>query len=127
MMLNFWYSDRCNREIKLIVCIVTCSLIYLCSTQQQLSPIFIGFSLLIGMTLHMLRALRVKMAQDNPYKQGFAILFFVFPLMLLITLISNLPSEHKFVLTVQVLGFVGLGLFILSTFPKRKFDHTESQ
>ena len=99
----------------------------LCSTQEQLSPIFIGLSLAIGMTLHMLRALRLKMTQDNPYKQGFAILFFVFPLILLITLISNLPSEHKFVLTVQALGFVGLGLFILSTFPNRKFDHTESQ
>lgn len=39
-MLEFWYSDKCTHQIKLMVCIATCVMIYLCSTVQQLSLMF---------------------------------------------------------------------------------------
>jgi hypothetical protein len=121
-MLEFWYSDKCTRQIKLIVCIATCVMIYLCSTVQQLSPMFTGISIAIGMSLHGLRTLSLKIAADNPYKKGFAILTFVMPLIALITLISMLPAEHRLMLIIQLIGFAAIGLFILSTFPKHRFD-----
>lgn len=121
-MLEFWYSDQCSRQLKLMVCIATCVIIYLCSTVQQLSPMLTGISVGIGMAIHVLRALSLKIAADNPYKKGFAILVFIMPLMAIITLISVLPAQHKLMLSIQAIGFAAIGLFILSTFPKRRFD-----
>lgn len=121
-MLQFWYSDRCTRQIKLMVCIATCVMIYLCSTVQQLSAMFTAISLMIGMSIHLLRALSLKIAADNPYKNGFTLLFRLMPFTALMTLIAALPTEHKIMLTLQSIGFTAIGLFILSTFPNRRFD-----
>ena len=123
-MLQFWYSDRCTRQIKLMVCIATCVMIYLCSTVQQLSAMFSGISLMIGMGIHLLRALSLKIAEDNAYRNGFTILFRLIPFTALITLIAALPTEHKIMLILQMIGFTAIGLFILSTFPNRKFDQS---
>ncbi|WP_425915747.1 hypothetical protein [Acinetobacter sp. TSRC1-2] len=124
-MLEFWYSDKCSRQIKLMVCIATCVMIYLCSTVQQLSSLFTGISIAIGMGIHGLRALSLKIAEDNPYKKGFAMLIFIIPLIALIILISALPTQHKIVLAMQAIGFVAIGLFILSMFPNHRFDKNE--
>ncbi len=121
-MLEFWYSNQCSRQLKLMVCIATCVIIYLCSTVQQLSPMFTGISVGIGMGIHVLRALSLKIAADNPYKKGFEILIFIMPLMAIITLISMLPTQHKLMLTIQAIGFAAIGLFILAGFPKRSLD-----
>jgi hypothetical protein len=121
-MLEFWYSDQCSRQLKLMVCIATCVIIYLCSTVQQLAPMLTGMSVSIGMGIHVLRALSLKIAADNPYKKGFAILFFVMPIIALITLISALPGQHKLMLAIQAIGFAAIGLFILAGFPKRRLD-----
>ncbi|MCG2609195.1 hypothetical protein LZZ98_11795 [Acinetobacter sp. SM34] len=121
-MLEFWYSDKCSHQLKLMVCIATCVIIYLCSTVQQLSAVFTGISVGIGMAVHGLRALNLKIAVDNPYKKGFAILILIMPLMALISLISVLPAQHKLMLAIQAIGFAAIGLFLLSGFPKRRFD-----
>ena len=121
-MLQFWYSDKCTRQIKLMVCIATCVMIYLCSTVQQLSAMFSGISLMIGMSIHLLRALNLKIAADHPYKNGFTLLFWVMPFTALITLMAALPTEHKVMLILQTIGFTAIGLFILSTFPNRNFE-----
>ena len=55
-MLSFWYSERCSREIKLIICIATCVMIVIAAQVQQLGAIFIGLSLGIGITTHLLRS-----------------------------------------------------------------------
>ena len=123
-MLQFWYSDKCTRQIKLLVSIATCVMIYLCSTVQQLSAMFSGISLMIGMSIHLLRALNLKIAADHPYKNGFTLLFWVIPFTALMTLIAALPTEHKIMLILQTIGFTAIGLFILSTFPDRKFDQS---
>ena len=123
-MLQFWYSDKCTRQIKLMVCIATCVMIYLCSTVQQLSAIFTGISLMIGMGIHLLRALSLKIAADHPYKNGFTLLFWVIPFTALMTLIAALPTEHKVMLILQTIGFTAIGLFILSTFPNRNFEQS---
>ena len=121
-MLQFWYSDKCTRQIKLLVSIATCVMIYLCSTVQQLSAMFSGISLMIGMSIHLLRALNLKIAADHPYKNGFTLLFWVIPFTAMMTLMAALPTEHKIMLILQTIGFTAIGLFILSTFPNRNFE-----
>ena len=71
VMLDFWYSARCTRQVKLIVCIMTCAMIYLCSTVQALSAVLTGFSLGLGISIHLLRQLNLKIRQDNIYKMAF--------------------------------------------------------
>jgi hypothetical protein len=88
---------------------------------------FTGISIAIGMSLHGLRILSLKISADNPYKKGFSILIWVMPLMAFITLISALPTEHKIILAMQAIGFSGIGLFVLSTFPNRRFDKNEDR
>ena len=122
MILDFWYSARCTRQIKLIVCITTCVMIYLCATVAPLSPVFTMISLVIGMAVHGLRVLSLKITADNPYRHGFSILFLIMPMIALMTLISSLSAEHQVILILQVLSFTALGLFLLSTFPHRKFN-----
>ncbi len=41
-MLEFWYSERCSRQIKLIAIIATCILIYTASTVAQLDRYLLG-------------------------------------------------------------------------------------
>ncbi len=122
-MLDFWYSERCNRQIKLIVIIATCILIYAASTAAQISPVFVGVSLGIGIVVHVLHHFRSKISKANPYAHGFGALSRVIPIIALITLFGYLPEQHqqwaKFALGLQCLGFAAIGLFIVSVYENR--------
>lgn len=118
-MLDFWYSARCTRQVKLIVCIMTCAMIYLCSTVQALSAVLTGFSLGLGISMHLLRQLNLKIKQNNIYKNGLSILLYSVPLAVFLILLYVLPDEHKMILGLQVLGFTALGLFIVSIYENR--------
>ena len=74
-MLNFWYSAHCTREVKLIMSIATCAIIYYCSSIEKLSAQLTMICLLIGVVIHLLHVLSLKIAENNPYAQGFKILF----------------------------------------------------
>lgn len=126
-MLDFWYSERCNRQIKLLVIIVTCTLIYAASTIAPLGPIFVGASLGIDMLMHLLRSWEQKISPQHPYAAGFRTVIGVIPLVILITLFGYLPEQplanspqwRKFALGIQCIGFVAIGLFILSVYENR--------
>ena len=118
-MLDFWYSERSTRQVKLIVSILTCVIIYFCSSVEKLEAIFVGLSLVIGALLHLLYTYRLKISDSNPYKRGFDIVSIVIPISLLILLIIQLPSQNKVFLSIQSLGFMLLGLFILSIYQNR--------
>lgn len=118
-MLDFWYSEKCTREIKLMACIITCAIIYFCSSIQQLSPLFTGLSLAIGICIHSLRNISFKISADSPYAQGFKILFAILPMSTLIFLMTLLPTEHKLYLAIQCVGFTAIGLFMLSIYENR--------
>ena len=118
-MLDFWYSERCTRGMKLGICIATCILIYLSSTVEKLSAPFVIVSLLLGIVVHFLQQKIRRIASDHPYAQGFSILGFVFPIISLISIISFLPDIHKWGLAVQVISFSALGLFIVSIYQNR--------
>ncbi|MDM1341410.1 hypothetical protein [Acinetobacter pseudolwoffii] len=122
-MLEFWYSERCHRQIKLVVIIATCIVIYAASTVAQLDPVLVGLSLGIGIVVHLLHHFRSKISKANPYAHGFGALSRVIPIIALITLFGYLPEQHqqwaKFALGLQCLGFAAIGLFIVSVYENR--------
>ncbi|WP_180178969.1 hypothetical protein [Acinetobacter sp. YH12041] len=122
-MLEFWYSERCNRQLKLIIIIAVCIVIYIASTVAKLGPIFVGISLAIGMLIHVLREFRLKLSPENPYAEGFRALTMAIPIVAVISLIGYLPKTDEIWKTValglQCLGFVAIGLFIVSIYNKR--------
>ncbi|MCO8114025.1 hypothetical protein NI465_07515 [Acinetobacter lwoffii] len=122
-MLEFWYSERCSRQIKLIAIIATCIFIYAASTVAQLDPVFVGVSLAIGIVVHLLHHFRLKISKSNPYANGFSALSRVIPIIALITLFGYLPEQHqqwgKFAWGLQCLGFAAIGLFIVSIYESR--------
>lgn len=130
-MLNYWYSERCHRQIKLMVIIATCVMIYLASMQIQLNSVLVMVSIALGLLIHTIRQLRLKLKADHPYARGFQSLSNVIPIVILITMLGYLPDEKSpldtFALAVQLLGFVLVGLFLVSTYSnraKRFIDHT---
>lgn len=118
-MLEFWYSERCSREIKLISSITVCIGIYLCSRIAELAPLWVGFSLALGMLIHVLFTQYLKLATSHPYRttlrngiymlQGFALFSFAY----------LLPEQHKWILWLQGIGFHALGLFLISIYSNR--------
>ena len=119
-MLDFWYSERCTRQTKLIVSIITCAIIYYCSSFEKLSPIFTLFSLVIGMSIHIIRKISIKLATTSSSLNRFKLLFFVFPIFAFLCLVFFLPNTHKLFTAIQALGFVALGLFVLSIYESRQ-------
>ncbi len=118
-MLDFWYSERCTRQIKLIICIAVCAIIYYCSNIQQLSPLFEGLSLAVGLALHFLRIVHLNIANTNRYKPVFQIIFSMLPIIALIALIISLPQTHQAILALQCICFSAIGLFLVSIYENR--------
>ena len=118
-MLDFWYSERCTRQIKLIICIAVCAVIYYCSNIQQLSPLFTGLSLAVGLALHFLRIAHLNIANTNHYKSVLNIIFSIFPIIALIALIIFLPQTHQAILALQCICFSAIGLFLVSIYENR--------
>lgn len=118
-MLDFWYSKRCTRQIKLIICIAVCAIIYYCSNIQQLSPLFAGLSLAVGLALHFLRIAHLNIANTNHYKSVLNIIFSIFPIIALIALIIFLPQTHQAILALQCICFSAIGLFLVSIYENR--------
>ena len=118
-MLNFWYSESCNRQIKLIVCIITCTIIYVCSAIQQLTPVFAAISLGIGFMMHLLRNISLKLSAQSASQKIIQNLFLLVPISALVLLILYLPAQDKIYLAIQCIAFSALGLFIVSIFAHR--------
>ena len=67
MLLNLWYSDRCTRHIKLMVCIATCAVIFYCTEIQKLPTVFAIISLSLGIATHILYQYTQKLGENNNY------------------------------------------------------------
>lgn len=111
-MLDFLYSERCTREIKLIISILTCILIYYGASIEKLSTTLTLIGLGLGIGIHLVKKISLKIKQSHFYTQGFKILFFVLPLLGLVFIINTLPHAHKVFTALQAFGFMVLGLFI---------------
>ena len=122
-MLDYWYSERCNRQIRLIICISTCVLIYMCTTVAQLSTTLTLLCLAMGIGLHFLYQLKSRISVKAQYQRGINILIGLLPFIVLLNLILWLPQEHQVILLLQCLGFIALGLFTVSIYDNRARRH----
>jgi len=118
-MFNFWYSERCTRTVKLIICIITIVLLSYCSSIEKLETLFSCIALLIGMSSHFLRLLQVKFSQDMQRKYHLNMVLNGLPWLALLILVSYLPSLNWLALAIQVLGFSALGLLLVSHYSQR--------
>lgn len=121
-MLHFWYSERCSREIKLIVSISTCLMIYLAAKTQQLSPIFVGISLAMGVSIHFIYKFSLKLKTSN-HSLRLKMSCILILVLLIVVLIYALPKMHQMLLAIQSLGFIALGLFMTSIYAERAKRH----
>ena len=118
-MLDFWYSDKCHRQLKLALCVVVCLMIYVCAKVAELSIIFSVVSLGLGVLVHVLREVKLKLLESGHYNRGFDAMFFILPLLYWLTLMVLLPTQHVWALMLQAVGFSVLGLFVISIYSNR--------
>jgi hypothetical protein len=84
----------------------------------KLPTLFVVMSLLLGMIHHFLQQKIRCLPSDNPYAEGFSIIGFVLPIIVLITLFS-FASVTSMDLSHTVIGLSALGLFIVSIYQNR--------
>ena len=111
-MLDYLYSERCTREMKLIVSVVICAVIYYCSGIEKLSTELTLLCLMLGASLHILRILGLKIPASLPYAKSLKIVLLMLPLLGLLWLIYYLPSIHWLYSAIQMLGFMIIGLLL---------------
>lgn len=115
-MLDFWYSARCTREIKWGICIVVALCIYLASNIQALTTLYSIVAIVFGLAIHVVRQQLLPYFQSKPYMK-FGFHFSI--LIALMVMLSTLPQPHRLILSIQVIGFVALGLFLISNHVQR--------
>lgn len=118
-MLDFWYSPRCHRQIKLLLCISMCLIIYMTARIAELSLTFTLISLGLGALIHVSRMIKLKLQAKARYNTALDSLFFILPLMYWLILMLSLPSLHLWALMLQALSFMALGLFVVSIYMQR--------
>ena len=123
MLLSLWYSDRCTRQIKLMVCIATCAVIFYCTEIQKLPTIFAILSLALGIATHALYQYTHRLKQEHPYAQTLRRLTSIVPLTVLVIMIFMLPAINQLYTALQCIGFSALGLFLVSIYENRSPRH----
>ncbi|WOE30529.1 MULTISPECIES: hypothetical protein [unclassified Acinetobacter] len=117
-MLNFWYSTRCTRPIKLMFCLGTCLIILLSADPIKLSLQHSIWALSLGALLHVLYILHQQFKQ--PYIERHVNLILIVLISLILLLVSSsFPSVQRTILTIQYFAFMLLGFFILSIYSNR--------
>lgn len=118
-MLDFWYSERCTRQVKLMVSIVLCIAIYYCSSIAKLSPLFVGISLAIGIILHVLKQLSLKTPTQTVQFKLLKALIMLLPAFVLASMVWSLPQQNLLYLILQCLGFIVLGFILIANYENR--------
>ncbi|WP_173911586.1 hypothetical protein [Acinetobacter sp. Marseille-Q1618] len=118
-MLDFWYSERCTRQVKLMVSIVLCIAIYYCSSIAKLSPLFVGISLAIGIILHVLKQLSLRTATQTVQFKLLKVLIMLLPVLALAIMAWSLPRQNMLYLISQCLGFIALGFILIANYENR--------
>lgn len=118
-MLDFWYSARCHRQIKLFLCIAVCLMIYSTARVAELSLMFSLISVGLGAFIHVLRVIKIKLQAQQRYNTALDSVFFILPLVYWLILMLSLPQYHLWALMLQAVGFMALGLFVISIYSQR--------
>lgn len=115
-MLNFWYSPRCTPEMKWGICIVVCICIYFSSMVQQLPTKYTVIALALGLAIHALRHVLHPTVKQKPMLK---VIFYAVLAMSFTLLIYSLPQDNRLIFAIQSLGFVSLGLCLVSNHVQR--------
>lgn len=113
-MLDYWYSERCSRQFKFFLCLLTVLAIFAASGYAKLDQSLSLVALLAGMCVHLLREFKQNWV-NSPIVQRLPYL----PILLMLLLITQLPSLHRLALSIQLLGFSGLGFYLVSIYNYR--------
>ncbi|MEQ1106516.1 hypothetical protein [Acinetobacter seifertii] len=116
-MLAYWYNAP--RHIKLIFIIAVCAAIYVANQVQPLSPSYTILSLVLGFGLHFGQYLQTKIPARSSYKSNFHFLLRIYLLIIVAIVVWILPPQHNWILTIQALGFVLIGFFLVSIYQNR--------
>lgn len=123
-MLEFWYSNRCTRQIKLALCVLTFALVYWSSSITKITTSFACVSLLLGLSLHVFYQLGLKTALIKQ-KNLFSLICSSTFILVLAGLIWSLPENNKEIAALQVIGYSTLGFFVISIYALRSRRHDE--
>lgn len=118
-LFDFWYSERCTRQFKLISCMSTCCIIFFSSKSVSLSTSRIIMAILTGLLIHAIYHAQKKLKPNYLYKTGFDVLFFIVPILIIIGFITTLPKVGQLLLSIQNIGFVAIGFFLVSIYSQR--------
>ncbi len=110
-MLQFWYSERCNRHVKLTITIAICVITMLLSKVSALPSLWVGICVVIGVFMHLI----YQYGARYPYTK---ILVWILPVGGLIAL-GLQPNNALWAWLGQGLGFIILGLFVMSIYQNR--------
>ncbi|MHA3079305.1 hypothetical protein [Acinetobacter sp. ANC 5502] len=115
-MLQFWYSERCTRNVKLMITIAICVMTMLLSKVSALPSIWVGICVVVGVFMHLI----YQFGARRPYTK---LLVWILPVGCL-TALGLQPSTVLWAWIGQGLGFMILGLFIMSIYQNRakRFD-----
>lgn len=121
-MLNFWYSERCTRTIKLIICISTCVVILLTAEIKKLDFLSTLMSLCLGLSLHIIhhvliqsKRLKHQLKAYYAFSPFILIVFFIF----MLSALNFQNSREFFALFVQLMDYSAVGLFVVSLYASR--------
>ncbi len=116
-MLAYWYNAP--RHIKLIFIIAVCAAIYIANQVQPLSPTYTVLSLALGFGLHFGQYLQTKISDRGSSKSKLQFLLRIYPLIIVGIVMWMLPPQHNWIVTIQALGFVLVGFFLVSIYQNR--------
>lgn len=118
-MLKYWYSDRCSRHFKFLLCALTVVCIYASSGHAKLDQTLSLVALLSGMCVHLLHEFKLKFLAPTNQSSTLGALLPYLPILVIIGLITLLPSSHRLALSIQLFGFTGLGFYLVSIYNYR--------
>ena len=119
-MLHFWYSERCTRQIKLLICIVTVAVNLYFSEMAKLSTSLTLLSLALGVAIHGLYSFLLKLQhRELAWSQRLHYLPSLTFLIGLTVLLLQLPTEQQLVQGVQIIGFSLVGFYLASIYTNR--------
>ncbi|MEB3794739.1 MULTISPECIES: hypothetical protein [Acinetobacter] len=105
--------------MKLIFIIVVCAAIYAANQVQPLSSTYTVLSLVLGFGLHFGQYLQTKIPARSSYKSKFQFLLRIYPFIIVALVVWILPPQHNWIVTIQALGFVLVGFFLVSIYQNR--------
>lgn len=121
-MLDFWYSSRCTRQIKLALCVITFALVYWSSNISKVATSFACASLLLGLSLHGFYQLSLK-AKWHEQRGLLNLMASCIFILIIAGLIYLLPKNDQAITALQIIGYSLLGFFSISIYSQRSRRH----